>query len=89
MSLTVVCDVYMIDSIVVQYFNQKGINIISLQHGIYSRLNPISMKNSMSKYLLVYGKSTRQECLYFGLDEKKIKKLECLNFCILFQIIKY
>lgn len=82
-SITTICDVHCIDSLLVQYYKLKGIITISLQHGLYSSNNPITVINSKSNYLLVYGDSTKKLCLKLGMNQKKIKVLgmpKLINF---------
>lgn len=74
-SITVMCDAHMIDNILIQCFNKMNIETVSLQHGIYSHTNPITITNSIAKNLLVYGEYTKKECISLGMNPEKIIKV--------------
>lgn len=89
-SITVICDVHLIDNILVQYYNIHGFTTVSLQHGIYSSItNPISIVNSKSQYLLVYGKQAQDECRKLGMESKKIKIIGMPQLLLKSVVTKY
>lgn len=66
------CDAHPVDSILVQYFNNKNLITATLQHGSYSSLYPDVLLASNSQFLLCYGNFTVNECLKVGMNKKKL-----------------
>lgn len=70
------CDVHLIDSIMTQRFNLRGIDTASLQHGVISRkINEWTVKGSKSKYYLIYGEYTKKQAMLAGVKEEKLVML--------------
>ena len=68
----VLCDYQPVDTIVVQYLNCKGIETVSLQHGVYSEGSIPQLKNSVACKILVYGRQSYDLFLRCGVSEDRI-----------------
>lgn len=68
--LVVLCDTHLIDSLLVQHYNQKGIDTATLQHGSFSASWVLSA--SQSKYFMAHGQFTREQCLRANMKDERI-----------------
>jgi hypothetical protein len=67
-SLTVVCDVQLVESFLVQIANRRGVRTVTCQHGLYvddgpalspGNLNPANYLNTSAQYFLAWGARTK------------------------------
>lgn len=70
--LIVFADMQPMDNALAQLFKQKGINTITLQHGLYADLrdtddmNVVNCKNTVSHHFLAWGEATQELLLVYG-----------------------
>lgn len=67
------CDTHLIDSLVVQEYNSRGVDTATLQHGSFSA--SWVLQGSPSKFFLAYGKFTEEQCILSGMRPEKIRLL--------------
>lgn len=79
-NLVVFSDVHPLDNLLVQYCNYKGVNTVTLQHGLYidykneQNINKLNYIDVPSKYVLVWGESSQK---LFEKYNENIKPIIC------------